>query len=309
MNTKTFSKISAVAIIVLSIFTSCNLGKSGKNTEEGLGSTSENGSYIDFYNAFIDIHKAQSDKIEDILEWTTDKYPEDKTASFFPSLAFKGMDYDKNIKTLSAGLDVKVDQKDEINKNMKIYLASINTISNKLEEFKLYRTAEDYKADNWKKGDEIIDSLRIACNNFFSTKETLTPIMTALADKAEAEFIAKDPDKDFIFALKKSMKNTDIFYDNLIDASNGKDKTKVDVAYTEMEKSLTELKSLDATKIKDASRKIYYENYIKYFEEMIAVCRKANNNVKSGTADYEDLGSDIDSKYSLLISSYNGFIN
>jgi len=307
MKTKSITKITLIALLVISIFTSCNSTGKGKS-EDTLGSTSENGSYIDFYNAFIDLHKEIQDKMEDISEWSTEKFPNDKTV-YQPAFNYLGMDYDKNKKILEGGLTVKVDQQDEINKNIKIYLAAIQTVTTKLEEFKLYKTAEDHKADNWKKGDELVDSIKIACENFFKAKEAVTPMMTALADKAEAEFIAKDPDKDYIFALKKSMKNLDIFYEALVLASEGKDKTKVEPAYNELEKSLSELKLHDAEKLKNVTRKIYYGNYVKQFEEALAVCRKANNNIKDGSADYESLGNNIDGKYNTLIGTYNNFIN
>lgn len=309
MNTKSLIKILMVAIVAMTFFTSCNSNGKGGKSEDTLGSTTENGDFIDFYNAYVDVNKIEKEKIEDIAEWVTEKYTKDKQNLFVPTYSFRGIDYEKNVKKLNEGLKVKVDQQDEINKNIKILLASAETIRAKMEEFKLYKTAEDFKADNWKKGDELVDSIKVACENYYSASDALSPIMSALADKAEAEFIAKDPNKDYILALKKSMKNLDKFYDALVEASNGKDKTKLDSSYTDIEKSLTDLKALNPENIKDVARKSYYGNYVKYFEETVAVCRKANNNVKSGSANYQSLGNEIDSKYSILISTYNNFIN
>ena len=191
------------------------------------------------------------------------------------------------------------------------YLTNFEQIFKKREEFEVYTKAEDFKTDNWKKGDEIVKDIETYCNKINEIKTNIFPTMEDLAEKAELEFLENDPDKDYIITLKQSIKTLNIAFDKIELLTEEKANINVDSLYNSIENEYNKMTKLDETKISNESRKVSFISYKKQYENTLAVTRKIKNEVLNSKSKIisKRLLNDFNSEYTTQINRYNSFIN
>ena len=263
-------KITAISVVSLLLLASCGgKGKDAASMDYGLEEANE---VISYYNTSIDITKKMVDMGE--ISKIIDYMQKNGKTLVAPVVIRTPVSATDTTALLNPGDCFPSSAAD----SLKMYYRRFFDVSKRLyanyDTYRAYIKAEDYKDDNYAKGNEICKEEKELAEQIPGLRSQIYALLTPYADKAEEATLMDNPLKDHILA------------GNAVNAKKE--------AASKLEK-----------KADFQSEMSNYDNLLKYVDKFLGELRKQLRDGKFTEDGYNDLVSE----YNDVISRYNSFIN
>lgn len=272
-------KITAISVVSLLLLASCGgKGKDAASMDYGLEEANE---VISYYNTSIDITKKMVDmgEISKIIDYMQ-----------------------KNGKTLVAPVVIRTPvSATDTTALLNPGDCFPSSAADSLKMYYPYIKAEDYKDDNYAKGNEICKEEKELAEQIPGLRSQIYALLTPYADKAEEATLMDNPLKDHILAGKALIfeieKTLELY-------SPEAKKEDLQAAYNAVNAKKEAASKLEK-KADFQSEMSNYDNLLKYVDKFLGELRKQLRDGKFTEDGYNDLVSE----YNDVISRYNSFIN
>lgn len=290
-------KITAISVVSLLLLASCGgKGKDAASMDYGLEEANE---VISYYNTSIDITKKMVDMGE--ISKIIDYMQKNGKTLVAPVVIRTPVSATDTTALLNPGDCFPSSAAD----SLKMYYRRFFDVSKRLyanyDTYRDYIKAEDYKDDNYAKGNEICKEEKELAEQIPGLRSQIYALLTPYADKAEEATLMDNPLKDHILAGKALIfeieKTLELY-------SPKAKKEDLQAAYDAVNAKKEAASKLEK-KADFQSEMSNYDNLLKYVDKFLGELRKQLRDGKFTEDGYNDLVSE----YNDVISRYNSFIN
>ncbi len=276
------------------LMASCG-GGSGK-----LSSSDKRDAYeiIEYYNKSLDINKKlfRENEFERALTYMERKGQRSATPSFFPVVNLDTAAMRNPGKAFSAEVRTALTEK------YTEYFAAGNQFKSNVEAYKKYLDTEDYKDDNWAKGNALYEENQQLFARMGELVREINGIVSPLADEAELSTLDENPLKDYIIASKGIF---DAMNSIMMDIAEEKvSEEDLDTHTADLEQKVENARQL-APVADYESEMDKYGKFLDKIDDFTGELRKIRRNKRYTERDYDSL----DKKYDNVIDAYNRFVS
>lgn len=308
-------------ILFLSFFLiltlSCKQGESNTSIDSILGDSSEKSSAskaISYFNAVIEYDNNTSKKISNFLKRDLNTFTEmvskkQKTSSVISWTAFIGINpntkvgYGNNQVDLLNPTDFfEKDMANKVKPLIEGMSLSYTTTKEAYDEFKKYYSNEDYKDDNWTKGEELVNKMKSNSESFYANRDTFYEIIEPTMELAEEEVLKDHPLKKEILHAKKTLKNVDQLI--ALIANPETPIASIEKSYLVLEERFNDSKEIDKSSLEKQNKLKNFTDFYKQIDDMLGVLRKTKRDGEISDRDYDELYREYDG----ILSDYNRFV-
>lgn len=305
--------LSLSLILVLS----CKQGDSSTSIDSILGNSSNENSAskaISYFNGVIEYDNNTSKKINnllkrDLLTFTEMISKKQKSSAIMTWIAFIGISPSTKIGYGDAQVDLlnpnAYFEKDIANKVKPLIegmTSSYTATKEAYDDFKKYYSNEDYKDDNWAKGEELVAKMKSNSNNFYTNKDAFYEIIEPTMELAEEEVLKDHPLKKEILHAKKTLKTVDQLVDLI--ANPETPIASIEKSYLALEERFNESKEISTTNLEKQNKLKNFTDFYKQIDDMLGVLRKTKRDGEISDRDYDELYQEYDS----VLADYNRFV-
>lgn len=298
---KKYYLILAISILL----TSCGGGDSSSESSGGeIESASDANQIIGFNNDVVDYLNTSSNQIEKAADFLDDFASmigrKVNNHGVMNHIIFIGiaLDMEKIVaKTPSVISDELKNNLKELDKNYQLVKEQNKVISK-------YRKNQDFKDDNWKKGQETLDLMNQGITGYYASQELISKELKVIGDKAEEKILEDHPLKDPILSAKKDLDLMDDLQSLLF--ADALDRDAIKVAYDVLEESSKKHREEFNEMLEEQNEKNSYDSFHEDIDDYLGEVRKRLRfNKPFKTGDYNSISNDYES----VIGGYNSFVN
>lgn len=304
-----------LSAVVLSLFvTSCKTGaKKDANGNTSVSSSTDANTIIDYTNDIIDVLKKYNDYAEQHTKYYTGLQKKWTGKTTF--LPFAGIDNLWTIKKQAANAFGKVPS--AMGDDQAFFKDSVGMYNNLFKEFRnqdlvlqLYVKGEDYKDDNYAKGNEIINKQLETYPKLMRLRENIGNRIENIADAAEEITLKDSPIKDAYKNAKSDLASFKKLANMIVSQETF---TDVEVAniennYSKLNESVTKNAAMDKTNLDKENRTTAYNTFYENLNEEIITIKPIIRNLKAEKHISESDFDTIDRVYDNAISYYNSWV-
>lgn len=155
---------------------------------------------IEYYNKTLEVFRNgySAEKASEVVE-----YMDNKGRALIAPIVVMPRQYDDSAKMTAPGDRFGKAAGDSLTMLFREYYAASQKIDENYDAFKAYKTAEDYKDDDWAKGKQLAQETGEAADRIVNAKTQILNIITGPADAAEMALMDGNPLKEHILLAKK----------------------------------------------------------------------------------------------------------
>ncbi|GEM_PF-118315 len=306
---------SLFAMAVVCTVSSCG-GGSGSTTREntddtckenkvkevsGKMTTEKANEIIQYYNASLAVFKKEykEDYREKVLKYMANRKLSRTThAPIIP----KNINGRESKKVMQPGDCFTSQTRETLEEGFKSYMESGKKFFENYDAYKAYIKAEDYKDDNWAKGNELLAENQKLSEGMEATKQIIYSLLSPLADAAEAMNLADNPLKDYILLSKQIFGTMEELAETC--AQDPVDVEQLDKEYASLEETVKKARALEPV-ANYGTQVTRYGKFLDDVEGFMGTIRKARRENKFNKRSYDEMTR----SYNLTINSYNRFVN
>ncbi len=302
-----------ILMLGLIAFSACLTNEPGNKTDDNKDQK-EAQDIIRFNNAFVQVDDRNNGYLEDVKTSLAKVVAEIQSPSpyFEISLPYEDplLNAGEDLSKIPAALS-SADQK-FLKTNIDLMSTLYGQIKSSYKTLYDYMRAEDYKDDNYVKGKSLAVLLDSLGTRYYTIQNTVSKKMGPVTDEAERIIMAKNPLKNFIYAMKDDNR-TIAQLNNLLDSATVNYMAYADKAVTagtqlatqyQKHSTLTLPDDAQYANQRDAFRR-YYTTLNSYLTSVKKLMRDAAGRKKVDGADLEYLFNQQDA----LRTYYNDFVD
>ena len=308
-------------ILFLSFFLiitlSCKQGDSNAKIDSAIENTTDDNSAskaISYFNAVIEYDNNTSKKISNFLKRDLKKFTEmidkkQKPTGVLTWTSFIGINPNTKIGFGNNQVDLlnpnEFFEKDIANKVKPLIegmISSYTTTKEAYDDLKKYYSNEDYKDDNWAKGEELVAKMKSNSESFYTNRDSFYDIIEPTMEIAEEVVLKDHPLKKEILHAKKTLKITDQLIGLL--ANSETPITEIEKSYLALEERFNESKEIDKSNLEKQNKLKNFTDFYKQIDDMLGVLRKTKRDGEISDRDYDDLYRE----YDYVLKDYNRFV-
>ncbi|NHN26465.1 YiiG family protein [Flavobacterium jejuense] len=303
--------------LLLTSFIGCKQGESNSSLNSILGDSSEESkasTAINYFNAVIEYDNNSSKKVNALLkrdfitlsEMVKNKR---KTSSILTWTAFMGIDPNTKVGYGSNQVDLlkpsdffENDIAEKVKPLIEDMSSSYTSVKEAYNDFKSYYSNEDFKDDNWAKGEVLISKMKSNSDSFYSNRDAFFNLIEPTMEVAEKEVLKDHPLKKEILHAKKTLKIVDELADLI--ANPETPIASVEKSYLLLEERFNESKKMETKNLVKQNKLNSFNNFYDEIEKMLGVLRKTKRDGEISDRDYEEFNRE----YSSVLGDYNSFV-
>ncbi len=303
-------------ILLLVAFIAVSCGKLSDKAKDAVDSIStkangESGSVIAYNNALVDYMNVISDEIQESSQDYEEMYimviKKKNKKHYTGGDAFKGFLPYVNTKKegvflLKPDNNLPADVREVVVNKVKATVESFENTKDAYEKFHLYLDNEDYKDDNWTKGEEYIERIKNNIISFYDNRAEAYKILKPLTNAAELELLKNHPLSESLIASKTDLalaeEIVDILYAKNIDMD------ALNAKYTELENNVKKHKNLTPNLLKTHKKEPSYNSFYEQIEKFLGEIRKSKRDNEITEFEIKT----IRNTYGYLVDDYNKFV-
>jgi len=270
------------------------------NTSGVSGKLNENkaNQIIEYYNNSLTVLKKfyKEGEMEKVLN-----YMERKGKTTTKPLVMIGIFSDSS-KVVTPGTYFDKEVRTEIEQKYREFFDAGNKFFDNYEKYKSYITAEDYKDDNWEKGNAIEQENIELYSKISELRSDIYSILIPIADEAEKVTLVGNPLRDHILKAKEIFAAMKAAIDEYAEEEVNAD--VIDIYYSQTEilvEEARELKPVDGEENKMRG----YGEFLDEVDAFLGELRKSKRDNKFDQRGFDRLMSEYDD----AISIYNTFVS
>jgi len=306
-------KISIVCIALLALVSCGKLGEKGPDGKLIPGSSKNikketandvilyNNVMVSYMNDAANKIKSAGDDFGKMTKMTAAKRKE-----IFMGMAFIGRLPDATKKEdgiiLTEGTGLPAVIKEEMIKAVKGTSDAFNSAHEAYKDFDTYLDNEDFKDDDWKKGESLVITLKNSITAFYENQAEAYAIIRPLANDAENKLLEDHPMKEAIIATKTDLAIAESILD--LASQEEVDMDAITEKYELLEANLAKHQGLTPELLKEHNKNLFYDGFYESVKEFLGEIRKSKRDGKINASELRSIESDFGS----LISRYNSFV-
>lgn len=275
------------------LFVSCGGGSGPKLDTENANEI------IEYYNTALEVFRNgfSTEKSGEVVEYMNNK----GRALIAPYVTLPRL-YNDSAKMTAPGNRFGKSAGDSLTMLFREYYAASREIDENYDAFKAYMKAEDYKDDDWTKGEQLARETGEAADRIVNAKTQILNIISGPADAAEMVLMEGNPLREHIMLAKKIFAGMDGLM--RIVSEDKVDEQALTADYDALEQLVKEGRELPKVKDMDSQMR-WYGEYLDEVDAFLGVVRKAQRNGKYP----QSVLKDMDSEYGDAVSDYNSFVD
>ncbi|MCD7972425.1 MAG: YiiG family protein [Candidatus Azobacteroides sp.] len=305
---KKFFSLSSLCLLIL--LSAC--GSGNKDHENGGGSdiqeegTSGNLSMekaneiIEYHNDVLAVFRRlyEDDNQEKVLKYMAER----KGRIGSGPVITQSIGYRDTSKIVSPGNYFDKDVRENLKKDINSFLRAGEAFYQNFTTYKSYAKAEDYKDDNWAKGNQLLEENKKLAEEISVARERVYSVISPLANQAELITLKDNPWKENIILSKQIFASMEGIMEEY--AEEKVNPEKIDTQYNNLEKQVEEARTLPTVSGQERKGESFTK-FITQVDEFMGEVRKAKREGK-----YDDRGyRKLTSEYNKAINRYNNFVN
>ncbi|MCC8062687.1 MAG: YiiG family protein [Rikenellaceae bacterium] len=254
---------------------------------------------IEYYNKTLEVFRNgySNEKASEVVE-----YMDNKGRALIAPIVVMPRQYSDSAKMTAPGGRFGKAVGDSLTMLFREYYAASQKIDENYDAFKAYKTAEDYKDDDWAKGKQLARETGEAAERIVTAKTQILNIITGPADAAEMALMEGNPLKEHILLAKKIFGQMEGLMQTV--SEDKVDEQSLTTSYNALEQLVKEGRELPKVKDMDSEMR-YYGEYLDEVDAFLGVVRKAQRNGKYT----QSVLREMDSEYGDAVSDYNSFVD